>query len=114
MAQLTRKYVTLLALLVLCLGVILLRHAGDRPIYDPLTIAVERQGGHNTATVSTTGEVHVFINGYNSPVSDNKRKCILQRICVVGLTHALALFTNMASWVQSFAYALTTFMAIVY
>ena len=89
MAELTIKSVTLLALLVLCLGVLLLLHTGDRPIYDPLTIAVERQGGHNTATVSTTGEVHVFINGYNSLVSDNERKCILQRICVVGLTNIL-------------------------
>ena len=30
------------------------------------------------------------------------------------MTHALALFTNMASWVPSFAYALTKLMAVVY
>ena len=30
------------------------------------------------------------------------------------MTHGLALFANMASWVPSFAYALTKFMAVVY
>ena len=62
MAQFRRTSVILLALISLCLGILLLGFAGDRPIFDPLTIAVERHGGHNTATVSTTGEVHGFIN----------------------------------------------------
>ena len=88
MAQLTSKYITLLALLALCFGVLLLRHAGDRPIYDdPMFMAVERQGGHNTATVSTTGEVHRYNNGYNSIVSDNKVNLYLKGICVVGITN---------------------------
>ena len=61
---LTRTSLTLLALLTLYLGFLLLRPADDRPIFYPLTLAVERHGGQNTATVSTTGEVHVYIYSF--------------------------------------------------